>query len=109
MKWAKDNEENDEVKKMTDAQRNEALLAAFKARPDRHPLPLMVEGFIRDEMFEGLTLLWSSIGFNSPNPDNAGGGGVREGGGATGGRRTRHKKKRNRKTHRKNKKSLRRR
>ena len=117
MEWAQDNKDNDEVKKMTGAQRNEAVLAAFKARPDHPPLPPMVEGFIRDERFKGLTFLWPDIGFNSPNPDNAGGGGVREGGGggvregggATGGRRTRHKKKRNRKTHRKNKKSLRRR
>jgi hypothetical protein len=107
MKWAQANLENSEVQNMTPVQRNEAVLAAFKARPDQPPLPPMVEGFIRRELFRGLTISWPDYGFNSANAGNAGGGG----GGAQGGRRTRHKKRRNRKTHRKNKnkKSLRRR
>jgi hypothetical protein len=104
LKWAQANLENGEVQNMTPVQRNEAVLAAFKARPDQPPLPPMVEGFIRREFFRGLTISWPDYGFNSANAGNAGGGG-----GAQGGRKTRYKKRRNKKTHRKNKKSSRRR
>jgi hypothetical protein len=107
LEWAQANLENGGVQAMTPVQRNEAVLAAFKAREGAPPLPPMVEGFIRRDLFRGLTILWPDFGFNSENAGNAGGGGG--GGGSQGGRRTRHKKRRNRKTHRKNKKSMKRR
>ena len=91
-RWANEHLNNDTVKSMTPEERNEAVLAAFKARPGEPELPPFVEEYIRNEMFRGLTMLWEDYGFNSEKP-----------GGAQGGRRTRYKKKFNRKITRKNK------
>ena len=67
LKWATDNLQNGEVQRMTPAERNEAVLAAYKARPGADPLPQYVEDFLRGTYFDYLTLVPLTNFYRRPN------------------------------------------